>query len=146
MDRSDAEPFKDGYPQLLARIIDWLSGAGVTFKAYGWNFEVSCNMEGDPAAGVVLQRLLRPDASQRSGMDVVGAGISLYYRVGETKARLRLEPRFEEPDTSEMFASVNYHHDGQPASGEDELRQQGHALWQQFIDTCSGLLTDYGDA
>lgn len=146
VDRSDVEPFKDGYPQLLARIIAWLSDEGVTLKAYGWNFEVSCETEGDATAGRVLQALLRPDASRGARLDIIGAAVTLYYRVGEVKARLRIEPRFQEPDSKEVLASVNYHHDGQPASGVEELGQEGKALWEQFINSCSSLLTDNGDA
>ena len=139
-DRSDDEPFKEGYPQLLERVIAWLDSAGVTFKAYGWNFEAACAAQDDSKAGLVLQGLLRPDVLQGSGLQTIGAAVTLFYRADAAKVRLSLEPRFQDPDTNEVFASVNYHHDGQPASGLDALREQGQRLWQQFIETCSGLL------
>ena len=140
LDKSPDEPYGAGFPQIYARIINWMSEQSVEWQTHGWNFALTYST-GDTPGGSVIIGLLR-ERARRFSNELRGAALTLNYQFEGAKVTTKLEPRLGNLEEAMVFASANYHVDEAPPTTEDEARAISTGYWKDFIEACKHLLVE----
>lgn len=141
MDMSETQPYRPEFPQICARVYQWMSDQEVEWRAHGWNFGLTWST-GETSAGELTRSLLKD--TPRLPSNLTGAGLSLNYQFQKARVTLKLEPRGGKVEVPEVFASGNYHiQDGPPQTAE-EIGAMGTEMWGDFV-TAVGRLIEKGE-
>ncbi len=140
LDKSPEEPYGAGFPQIYARIINWMSKQSVEWRTHGWNFALTYST-GDAPGGSVIIGLLSEKARGFSN-DLRGAALTLNYQFEGAMVTMKLEPRLAKLEEAMVFASANYHVDEAPPTTDDEIRAVSTRYWKDFMGACEHLLVE----
>lgn len=143
-DESDAKPPKARVAEVVQSMTRLLATKNVQFRAYGYNFRVSFDSVGDTTASQLLQqRFLKSDIIQkRAGINTRGAGVKLFFEMGEAKCSLDIQPEGDSLSSPRFVAQINHHYDlptGQFPQ-DDVLRSDFQGKWSTFTEMLEGLL------
>jgi len=144
-DESGGEPTKHRLPEIVQGFLSILRGQGLdSFKAYGFNFEVTFDVREYPtAAESIADQFINSKAlKDRAELDISGAGVKLFFDHSGGRCRLVIEPRLQEVTTPVVFATINYHYDleGEDLPTLDELRVKYAGQWTHFKEQILGKL------
>jgi len=101
-------------------------------SAVGFNLEVVYNQDSEPSAYEFLtKRLFAPNLFQAAGYQIRGGAAKLLLTRGEEVWNVTLEPRFNNPEESRLFASFNLHQNTNRMPKPDSIKPTLESVWEQ---------------
>lgn len=136
-DMSEVSPYRQEFPDICARVTQWMTEQKVEWRSHGWNFALTSKI-GETSAGQLVIGLL--NKSPRLPNDLTGAALTLNYGFQGARVTLKLEPRSGMFDKPEVFASANYHFEDSPPQTSEEIRGISGQLWDDFLGAVGRLI------
>ena len=103
-------------------------------QAYGYNIELVYEPSSqDLAIEYLSKRLFTPHLLQDGGWQLMGGSGRLYFQKHEQLWQANLEPRFNNPETTKIFASLNLHQSEAVLAfpSESDIRDRLNLLWSE---------------
>jgi len=144
-DHSGVQPGTPRFAEIVTGLATHMAEvADVTYRAYGWNFDVAFSFDsGQLPAKVIADRFMNVQTIKSlAGLDIIGAGIRFFYHKGRALCYLYLEPRGDVLDASTFYAHINVHTEiaGVLPAGA-ELQASFDQEYAEFIQSVEKMLT-----
>ena len=104
-------------------------------RAFGYNIDLVYNQDsGEPALQYLAGRLFSEGLPRRGEWNLVGGAGKMIYKEADNQWQITVEPRFNEPNTSRIFLTLNLHKERQVPPSESEIKESLIDAWTQAHD------------
>ena len=133
-DGSGEMPVRADFPDRVAQTARYIAAqTAQTYAAVGLVFEIEAEPEDEELPSkAVLARFVREDVLGGSGYDAIGASARLWYVARDRLHDLRIEPRGNQYEGRNYFASLSIYLD--PGSEVPSTEWLSHALDEEYGD------------
>lgn len=101
-------------------------------KGVGFNLEAVYELtSGSTAYEFLAERVFAPGLFQASGYSLRGGSARLHFTRGSEIWNITLEPRFNNPEESRLFASFNLHQNTNRMPKTDSIKPTLESVWDQ---------------
>ena len=142
-DGSAEVPARADFSSRVVQIAEYIGGQSRrSYAAVGLNFHIEVKPEDEELPSkVILRRLVKEDALEATGYNVMGASAKFWYAEGNRQYNLRVEPRENRYNSRSYFAYLNVHieMENQVLSAE-WLSQALDREYQDFIGVLTKIL------
>lgn len=142
IDRSETEPARDRFPEIIGGILAFLESEGLVTIAYGWNFKVAfSNPLNEPASKTILDRFIQTSmVKEAAGVDLESASVKVSYQEGLARCTLDLQPRLGDAASHRFWAHLNLHLDKPPEPNVSAIRAELLERYGTFKELLARLL------
>lgn len=120
--------------EVAARAIELTGSEGIVPQAFGYNIELVCDQDsGQPALRYIGNRLFASLPIDEPGRDFVGGTGQLIYADADGQRTITVQPRFNAPDTSRVFLSLNLHKEEQRFPNAAEIQATLSEIQQEAL-------------
>ena len=121
--------------EVASLAIEQSSSGRENLRAFGYNIDLVYDQDSTtPASQYLAERLFSEELPRRGEWNLVGGSGKLTYSEGENQWQITVEPRFNEPNTSRVFLTLNLHKEKQVPPSESEIKESLMEAWAQAHD------------
>ena len=128
-------PSKDGLDRLSEIAILAISSSDISaqeLRAVGFNMEaVYEQTSGATAYEFLAERVFAPKLLQAAGYQIRGGSARLLFTRGDEIWNITIEPRFNRPEETRLFASFNLHQNTNRMPKPDSIKPTLESVWDQ---------------
>lgn len=143
-DYSEDQPGKEKFPTIVRAILRIFERNKVTFRGYGWNYDVTFSSPQQQKPGQeIVHRYLNAQSLESTGsFKLVGAGLNLYFLKDGNRHRFRLEPQGNTPEAEKYYAHINVHRDLKQGVVPEPtvLQEEFNRYYHDFINLLESLV------
>lgn len=108
---------------------------GITVRTFGYNVEFLCEQDKDESASRYLaHRLFNPNFSANQDWEFLGGASRLTFQHQARQWNIKIEPRFNDQKTNNIFVSVNLHVVNSDLPSLSEIRASLGEVWVKTQD------------
>ena len=123
----------------LAEVLDKATESSIrqqgALRAYGYNLELVYDQtSGAPSLRYLGDRLFGQTAFVPADWSLVGATGRLFFDSPSGRWTIQFEPRFNDPNSTRVFMSINLHKEETSLPDANGVRQDFESVWDQAYD------------
>ena len=131
----------------LAEIIDLASAntklEGALPRAFGYNIDIVYSPEQSAnASSYIGNRIFASTTLACAGINVVGGMGTIEFESGRNRWKVKLEPRFQDEDSTKVYMSLNLHISEARFPASSEIAASLHRMWEkahELVQTIDGI-------